>query len=72
MRLIPALDVNGISHVPEVIQAYEQDPKVYGGPIRIRTGSELIRAAHQIVPRLGELHLPYLAVHGGEDPIWQS
>ena len=68
-RLVPALDAAGISHDPAVVNTYVNDQKVHGGAIRVRTAGELIQAAHRILPRLHDIHIPYLAVHGTEDPL---
>ena len=67
-RLIP-LGANGISRDPEVVRRYREDPLVVLGLLRVGLVAELQRAAATIIEQLPTLRLPYLALHGGADPI---
>jgi acylglycerol lipase len=66
-RLIPALAADAISRDPEVVEAYQNDPLVSSGNIRLRLGLELLEARRQCIDVLPALHLPYLALHGSDD-----
>jgi acylglycerol lipase len=68
VRLVK-LDANGISRDPVVVKRYREDPLVYTGKMPVKLAAELQRAAEYIEVHLPELHLPYLAMHGGADPI---
>jgi len=67
--LIPPLDAAGISRDPEVVARYTNDPLVYRGSMRIGLVTALLRASQTCIDRLPELRLPYLALHGGADPL---
>ncbi len=66
---IPVLEAAGISRDPAVIERYVHDPLVYRGPMRLGLAAALLRASRTCAERLGELRLPYLALHGGADPL---
>jgi lysophospholipase len=68
MRLIP-VDANGISRDPEVCRAYQHDPLVYHGRIPLVTLAALQEAASLCIDSLPSLRLPYLAMHGSDDPL---
>lgn len=68
-RVIPELELEGISRDPAVIEAYKNDPKVDTGGIRLRTAFEMIHAGERVSDRLDEIRIPFLALHGSEDPI---
>lgn len=61
-------DPEFLSHDPDVVQAYIQDPLVYTGKMKIRMGNELLRAGDLMTDQvLSNLRLPILIMHGGED-----
>ena len=66
---IPPLQAAGISRDLTVIERYIHDPLVYRGPMRLGMAAAFLRASRTCVERLGELRLPYLALHGGADPL---
>jgi acylglycerol lipase len=73
-RLVPkmgvsVLDATAISKDPAVVDAYVNDPLVYRGKIRARTGAELIRTIGELSTRLPEIRLPVLIMHGTEDRL---
>lgn len=74
-RLLPRLGVapiecGGISRDEAVVQAYIADPLVYRGKITARLGSELIVQMNDLLPpRLSEITLPTLIIHGTEDRL---
>ncbi len=67
-RLIP-IDPKGISRDPAVVERYRADPLVYHGAIPLIMLAELEQAAERCTEQLPSLRLPYLALHGGADPL---
>jgi lysophospholipase len=67
-RVIP-LDNTGISRDPAVVQRYRTDPLVYHGALPVQIIEALARAAQTCIEALPTLRLPYLALHGGADPL---
>lgn len=63
------LGIDNISRDPAVVQRYRDDPLVYTGKIRARTGAEAMVTMESVVPRLSTLKLPLLVLHGGEDRL---
>ena len=73
-RLAPNLGVSRVdaaqvSRDPAVVSAYDADPANYRGAIRARTGAETLSAIGRVMPRLRELRVPALVLHGGADRI---
>ena len=64
---VMALDVNGISRDPEVVDAYVNDPLVFHGKTPARIGAELLSAMMRITAEAGKLTLPLIIVQGAED-----
>jgi acylglycerol lipase len=56
-----------LSRDPAVQALFDADPLCYKGPVLARFGHELDRAARLTRPRLGELTLPLLVMHGEAD-----
>lgn len=67
-RLI-GVDANGISRDRAVVKAYIDDPLVYHGRIPLVTLAALQEAADLCIQHLPDLRLPFLAMHGSEDPL---
>jgi len=67
-RLIP-LGTDGISRDPAVVAAYQADPLVVHGPLRVGMVRHVIEAGQRCIDGLPALRVPYLALHGGADPI---
>lgn len=70
-RLIPLglSGARGISRDPAVVAAYKADPCVVHGLLRVDMTLRVIEAGQQCIAGLPALRLPYLALHGGADPI---
>lgn len=68
VSLIPLSPI-GISRDPDVVQRYIDDPLVYHQKLRVGLVAEMIQASEQAARLLPMLRLPYLALHGSEDPI---
>ncbi|HET9258249.1 MAG TPA: alpha/beta hydrolase, partial [Pseudonocardiaceae bacterium] len=58
-----------ISRDPEVVRAYREDPLVYQGKIKARTGAEILAAMESLPQALPRLTVPLLVLHGTEDQI---
>ncbi len=69
VRVIPALPAVGISRDPAVVEDYINDPLVYHGRFRFDMTAALAHAAIRGRAALPGLRLPYLALHGSEDPL---
>jgi alpha-beta hydrolase superfamily lysophospholipase len=68
LSLGSGLDPNGLSRDPEVVRRYLDDPLV----VRTMTaslGAELLTAAPRTVALAGDVEVPLLLLHGGEDPL---
>ena len=63
------LDNHSISHDPQVVQWYNNDPLNYRGGIPARTGAELNRAVQRIQADMEAITQPVLIVHGEDDPL---
>lgn len=66
---VTALSTKHLSHDPAVVSAYENDPLVYHGNVRVRMGYHIIHVSREVKTRLGEIKLPLLVLHGGDDRI---
>jgi len=73
--LVPNLGVAAIgaeqkiSRDPEVVRAYREDPLVYRGKIKARTGAEVLATMEGLPARLPRLTMPLLLLHGTDDQI---
>ena len=67
---VSPLDSSTISRDKAVAIAYDNDPLVYRGKIPARMGAEALNIMEKYLPpRLGEIELPLLIMHGGEDRL---
>jgi acylglycerol lipase len=58
-----------ISRDPEVVRSYREDPLVYRGKIKARTGAEILATTEGLPTRLPQLAVPLLILHGTDDRI---
>jgi alpha-beta hydrolase superfamily lysophospholipase len=58
-----------ISRDPEVVRAYREDPLVYQGRIKARTGAEILAVIQRLPGALPRLCVPLLILHGSDDQI---
>jgi acylglycerol lipase len=58
-----------ISRDPEVVRAYRDDPLVYRGRIKARTGAEILAVIQRLPAALPRLSVPLLILHGTDDQI---
>ena len=63
------LDASAISQDQAVVDAYVNDPLVYRGKIRARTGAELIRTMKELAAQIPDISLPILVMHGAADQL---
>jgi alpha-beta hydrolase superfamily lysophospholipase len=62
-------DPKMITHIPEEVNAYKDDPLVYTRPVPARTAQELYVQMKYIQQNAGKFHLPVLLLHGTEDHL---
>ncbi len=62
------LDANHISHDPEVVKKYVEDPLVHD-LVTAATGTAMLDSADRLNTYSGELPLPTLIMHGGDDKV---
>lgn len=58
-----------ISRDPEVVRSYRDDPLVYRGKVKARTGAEILATMEALPARLPRLSVPLLLLHGTDDRI---
>lgn len=63
------LDANGVSRDPAEVELYVNDPLIHHGKMSARKVRELFAGMHAIQARAGEITLPMLLLHGGEDAM---
>ncbi|GFR39898.1 hypothetical protein Agub_g403 [Astrephomene gubernaculifera] len=66
-RLVPAVRPEDMSQDPRVVADYVADPLNTVGPVRTRTGHELLRGVSELRRRASELVLPVYVCHGTRD-----
>ncbi|MDO5060696.1 MAG: alpha/beta fold hydrolase [Actinomycetaceae bacterium] len=73
-RKLPALstvqlDPAEVALLPEVVEAYQQDPLNYVGPMPLLTAATLTKWSHFMYRNAGKWRLPLLALHGEFDSV---
>ncbi|MCA1820556.1 MAG: alpha/beta hydrolase, partial [Pseudonocardia sp.] len=58
-----------ISRDPDVVCSYQNDPLVYRGRIKARTGAEILAVMQRLPAGLPRLSVPLLILHGTDDHI---
>lgn len=58
-----------VSRDPAAMLAKYSDPLVYTGPIRVRTGHEILRITSYLMQNLKCITLPFLVLHGTADRV---
>lgn len=69
MKIDPKIDAKFLSHDPEVISSYENDPLVHAEKITTRLGYEIMKALNKLETFVGNLKLPLLMQCGLEDKL---
>ncbi|MCO5578434.1 hypothetical protein L7F22_032276 [Adiantum nelumboides] len=74
--LLPTLQFKGankrgipVSRDPAQLVAKYSDPLVYTGPLRIRTGSEILRITIYLQRNMEKVTVPFLVMHGTGDRV---
>ncbi|KAH1075570.1 hypothetical protein J1N35_027898 [Gossypium stocksii] len=60
---------NPVSRDPEALVAKYSDPLVYTGPLRVRTGYEILRITSYLQHHMKRLKVPFLVLHGMDDTV---
>lgn len=73
-RLFPRLrfvkmGISEMTHDPQAIEEFRNDPLTFHGRMPARTGTEVLDTCRVIQERAGEIGLPLLVLHGTEDRI---
>ncbi|KAF3326793.1 monoglyceride lipase-like protein [Carex littledalei] len=58
-----------VSRDPAAMLAKYSDPLVYTGPIRVRTGHEILRITSFLMQKLRSVTIPFLVLHGSADRV---
>lgn len=58
-----------VSRDPAAMLAKYSDPLVYTGPIRVRTGHEILRISSYLTRNLRSVTIPFLVLHGTGDRV---
>ncbi|MQL78826.1 hypothetical protein Taro_011260 [Colocasia esculenta] len=58
-----------VSRDPAAMQAKYSDPLVYTGPIRVRTGYEILRISSYLMQNLPSVTIPFFVLHGTSDRV---
>lgn len=58
-----------VSRDPAAMLAKYSDPLVYTGPIRVRTGHEILRISSYLTRNLRSVTVPFLVLHGTADRV---
>ena len=68
-RFIHGFTAKRLSRDPKAVSDFERDPFVYHGPMRNRTGWELVRLMRSTVKNAERIELPLLVLHGEADRL---
>jgi alpha-beta hydrolase superfamily lysophospholipase len=66
---VALIDASAISQDKAVVRAYVEDPLVYKGKIRARTGIEILKTMQKLPQQITCLELPILVLHGTADHL---
>ncbi|XP_039064344.1 monoacylglycerol lipase-like [Hibiscus syriacus] len=58
-----------VSRDPEALVAKYSDPLVYTGPLRVRTGYEILRITSYLQQNMNRLRVPLFVLHGMDDTV---
>ncbi len=64
-----ALDADGVSRDPAVVQAYFNDPLVYTGKTTARLAAEMLKAMQYVSRQAAQITLPIMIVQGSADRL---
>lgn len=63
------LDSNMISHDPEEVRKYHEDPLMYHDAVPARTGHEMVKMMKAVEGKMSQFSLPVLMMHGEGDRL---
>lgn len=63
------LDATGLSHDPEVVKAYVNDPLVFHGKTPARLAAEMLKAMLRVTAEAEKITLPFIALQGSADRL---
>ncbi|MBE3067588.1 MAG: alpha/beta hydrolase, partial [Chloroflexi bacterium] len=63
------LDATGLSHDPEVVKAYVNDPLVFHGKTPARLAAEMLKAMLRVTAEAEKITLPFIAMQGSADRL---
>jgi acylglycerol lipase len=66
---VAGVDAMGVSRDPAVVDAYINDPLVYGGKTTARLGCETLKAMRHVADEASHITLPLLVLQGSEDRL---
>jgi len=69
LKISPGLEANMLSHDPEVVKAYQEDPNVYAEKITARLGYEMLNKFESVLDVINKFKLPLLVQCGSEDAL---
>jgi acylglycerol lipase len=64
-----ALDASAISHDPQVVSVYANDPLVFHGKTPARMAAEMLKAMLRVNAEMEKINLPFITVQGGDDKL---
>jgi alpha-beta hydrolase superfamily lysophospholipase len=64
-----ALDADGVSRDPAVVEAYVKDPLVYKGKTTARLAAELLKTMKRVSHEADRITLPIMIIQGGADRL---
>ncbi|KAJ8491686.1 hypothetical protein OPV22_013407 [Ensete ventricosum] len=74
--VLPKLQLKGankrgipVSRDPAALLAKYSDPLVYTGPIRVRTGHQILRISSHLLQNMKHVTVPFLVLHGTGDRV---
>jgi len=63
------IDLSGLSHNPDVVQGYKDDPLVNSGKFTARVSAEMNKSFDRVAVEGSRIKSPVLILHGGSDRI---
>ena len=63
------LDANALSHDPQVVSAYVNDPLVFHGKTPACLSTAILNALLRLNAEMEQITLPFITVQGGQDKL---
>jgi len=68
-QVVPVVEPKNLHPDPEVVTKFEDDPLIFHGPLRARTGNELLKGIKELECLSGKIDVPIYMVHGLKDAV---